>query len=268
MKRLAILVSLVVVASLAFATPALAAPAPPNDTYAGRTLIGSLPFTQTLDTTKASTDATDTEANANCGAPATEASVWYSLTASSDGAVIVDVSASSYSAGVIVVTGSPGSFSLVTCGPGSVAFGTVSGETYALLAFDDQPGAGNGGTLTISVDEAPPPPTVSLTVDPTGHFNNVTGSATVTGTVLCTGVADFTFLDVQLSQKVGRVATVSGFGETGFTCDGTTQPWNVEVFPFSGLFKGGKAASVTVAVACGILFCGSDQVTRSISLRS
>jgi len=247
MKRPAILISLAAAASLAFATPALAAPAPPNDTYGGRTLIGSLPFTQTLDTTKASTDATDTEANANCGSPATEASVWYALTASSDGAVIVDVSASTYSAGVIVVTGSPGSFSLITCGPGSVAFSTVSGETYALLAFDDQPGAGNGGTLTISVDEAPPPPTVSLTVDPTGHFNKVTGSATVTGTVLCTGVADFTFIDVQLSQQVGRVATVSGFGDTGFTCDGTTQPWSVEVFPSTGLFKGGKAASVTVA---------------------
>jgi len=121
MKRLAILVSLVVAASLALTTPALAAPAPPNDTYAGRTVIGSLPFTQTLDTTKASIDATDTEANANCGAPATEASVWYALTASSDGAVIVDVSASTYSAGVIVVTGSPGSFSS-RAGPGALPF--------------------------------------------------------------------------------------------------------------------------------------------------
>jgi hypothetical protein len=90
----------------------------------------------------------------------------------------------------------------------------------------------------------------------------------VTGTVTCTGVADFTFIDVQLSQNVGRVSTVSGFGETEFVCDGTTQLWSVEVFPSNGLFKGGQASSVTVAVACGFFECGFDEVTRTIRLRA
>ena len=84
---------------------------------------------------------------------------------------------------------------------------------------------------------------VALTVDATGHFDRVTGSATVTGTGLCTGVADSVFVDVQLSQKVGRIATVVGFGESSGPCDGTTHTWSVEVIPFSGLFKGGRAAS-------------------------
>lgn len=282
MKRPAILVSLVVVASLALVTPALAA-APSNDLYTGRTVISSLPFSDSVDTTQATTDANDTEANTNCGAPATDASVWYELTAAADETIVVDASASSYPVGVIVVTGGPGSFAFVACGfsfPGSAPlpkatggplfFPATGGQTYAILAFDPQfDGGGNGGTLGISLSVAPPPPTVSLTVDPTGHFNKVTGSATVTGTVTCTGVADNgTFIDVQLSQKVGRIATVNGFGESAFTCDNTTQRWSVEVFPFSGLFKGGQAASVTVAFACGVVECGSAEVDRSIKLRS
>jgi hypothetical protein len=270
MKRVAVLISLVVVASLAFATPVLAAPAPVNDRYSGRVVISLLPFTDSLDTTKATTDATDGEMNPpECGAPATDASVWYELTPAADATVVVDVSPSTYSAGVSVATGSPGSFTFVTCGPGAVLFSALGGETYTILAFDDQlDGAGNGGTLNISVEAAPPPPTVSLTVDPLGHFNSATGSATVTGTVTCTGVADFAFIDVQLTQNVGRVSTVSGFGETEFTCDGTTQAWSVEVFPSNGLFKGGQASSVTVAFACGFFECGFDEVTRTIRLRA
>jgi hypothetical protein len=165
MKRVGVFVSLLIAWSLAFAVPVLAA-APSNDTFGGATVIGSLPFTDTLDTTEATTDATDQEANADCGAPATDASVWYTVTASSDDGLAVDVSQSDYSAGVIVVTGSPGSFTFVTCGPGAVEFPTVNGETYSIVAFDDQQdGAGNGGTLVINVDVVPPPPVVALTDD-------------------------------------------------------------------------------------------------------
>ena len=282
MKRLAVLISLIATASLAFATPALAA-VPPNDTYAGSTPIGSLPFTDSLDTTQATTDADDTEMNtaSGCGFAATDASVWYAFTAPSDETVVIDASASTYTVGVIVATGIPGSFSGVACGAffgggapqpkatgGPLVFDALSGVTYAILAFDFGQDGVNGRTLNISVDVAPPPPVVSSTVDGSGHFNKVTGSATVTGTVLCTGTADFAFIDVQLSQKVGRIATVTGFGESAFTCDGTTQPWSVEVVPFSGLFKGGQAVAATFAFACGPFECGEADVTRSVRLRA
>jgi hypothetical protein len=267
MKRLVVLISLVALSSLTFAAPVLAAPPPGNDDYAGRTVIGSLPFSDSVDTTKAGTDADDEELNAQCGAPATDASVWYELSATFDGTVLVDVSASTYSAGVIVATGGPGSFSVVSCGPGFVGFGTVTGETYTILAFDhQQDGSGNGGTLEIVVDVAPPPPEVDVTVDPVGTFNSQTGSATITGTVTCTGEADFAFIDVELSQSVGRFV-ISGFGSTGFTCDGTTQPWSVEVFGSNGLFKGGRAVSVTFALACGAFSCGEDFESTTVMLR-
>lgn len=268
MKRLAVLGGAAAILNLALIAPVLAA-APSNDTYAGRTMIGSLPFSDSLDTTEATTDADDAEMNVEeCGAPATDASVWYELTAASDSTLIVDVGASSYSAGLIVATGSPGSFSFVTCGPGAVVFSAVSGETYAILAFDDQlDGSGNGGDLEITVDTAPPPPTVDVTVNPVAHFDKTTGSATVSGTVTCLGEAFDTFIEVDLRQRVGRFF-VTGFGGTGFTCDGTTQDWSVEVFPDNGLFKGGQAASVTFAVACGVLDCGFDEEDATIKLRS
>lgn len=268
MKRLAVLISLITLFSLAFAAPTLAA-APSNDTYAGRTVISTLPFTDTVDTTDATTDADDVDINNSfCGAPATDASVWYELTATADGLLLVDVSASSYPAGVFVGTGSPGNFSPEACAPGAAVFFAVNGQTYTILAFDDgTDGSGNGGTLEITIDEAPPPPTVDVTIDPVGSFNKHTGSATISGTVTCTGDPDFTYIEVQLTQKVGRF-TISGFGFVdGFVCDGTTQPWSAEVLGSSGLFKGGRAVAVTVAVACGAFSCGEDFEEARVMLR-
>lgn len=264
MKRFGVLTSLLMAGNLAFAAPVLAA-APTNDTYTGRTMIGSVPFSESIDTTDATTDADDSIPG--CVPPATDASVWYELTAASDGGLVVDVSTSSYSAGVTIATGSPGSFFLVNCGAGTVGFEASAGQTYAIVVFDFQAdGVGNGGTLNITVAEIPPPPVVDVTVDPTGSFNSNTGSATISGSVTCTGSADFGFIELQLRQQVGRFI-ISGSGSTDFVCDGTSQPWSVEVFADNGLFKGGRAASVTFAIACGSFGCGEDFEERIVQLR-
>ncbi|MEO5883905.1 MAG: hypothetical protein ABIQ58_00095 [Candidatus Limnocylindrales bacterium] len=253
--------------SLAMAGPVLAA-APGNDLYPGRATV-SIGFSASVDTTEATTDADDVGINQNCGAPATDASVWYQLTAAADGWIGVDVSASSYTAGVAVATGSPGSFELLNCGPGATAFEAITGETYAILAFDDQfDGGGNGGTLEIQIGAVPPPPVVDITVNRSGTFNSATGSATISGTVTCTGgPAEFSFIDVSLRQQVGRFF-VDGFGFIeGFVCDGTVQTWSVEVFGFNGTFRGGKGLAVTFAVACGQFLCGFDFEERVVQLR-
>lgn len=251
---------------LAVAVPAYAAP-PANDTYAGRVVVAGIPFAASVDTTEATTDADDAELNAQCGAPATDASVWYELTAASDGALVVDVSNSTYSAGVLVGTGSPGSFNIVACAPGAVAFGTSAGTTYAILAIDDQfDGGGNGGTLQIAIEEIPPPPTIDIAVDPFGSFDSRTGAATIRGTATCTGDVQFASVDVQLTQRVGRFL-IRGFGFTEITCDGTTRPWEVTVTGDNGMFKGGRAVSVTFAFACGVFDCGFDFEERIVRLR-
>ncbi|MGW5363286.1 hypothetical protein [Actinopolymorpha pittospori] len=248
------------------AGPAHAA-APTNDTFGGATAIGAVPFTTTVDTSDATTDADDVNANTECGAPATDASVWYSITPEVDGGLVVDVSGSSYLAGVIVVTGTPGAFQIVACGPDAVGFATVAGTTYHLLAFDDQSdGGGNGGTLVMNVDAIPPPPTISVEVDPTAGFDPKTGAATVHGVVNCTGDVEFASLDTELRQRVGRFA-VAGTGTMDVICDGADNPWSLDIYPDQGSkFAGGKAASVTFAVACGPFECGTDYQEHTVQL--
>ena len=265
MKRIAIPSSAVLLFTFMFATPVLAA-APSNDEFAGATVIAGLAYNETLDTTEATTDAADAELNATCGAPATDASVWYAFTPAADIGVLVDTTGSDYPAGVIVATGSPGAFDpVITCGPGMVGFFATAGTTYYLLVFDDQEdGVGNGGSLVLSVTEAPPPPEIDINVDPVGTFNPQTGSVTLTGTVTCTDGA-FAFVEVQLTQQVGRF-TVRGFSFFEIACDGTAQPWTVEVSGETGLFKGGHAVAVTFGQACNF-DCGSTFEETTVRLR-
>ncbi|HEV8424339.1 MAG TPA: hypothetical protein VGS14_04010 [Actinomycetes bacterium] len=264
-RSITVLLAAVVLMALQ-ALPAIAAP-PSNDTIGGATVV-SLGFSQTLDTTEATTDADDAQLNATCGAPATDASVWYSFTATADGGVVVDVSQSDYSAGVLVGVGTPGSLQTVACGPGTVGFGAAAGTTYYILAIDDQQdGGGNGGTLRISFNEAPPPPTVDITVDPVGRVDQQTGVAYLTGTYTCSS-ADFIDVFGEARQAVGRFVIAGSFGffDEG-TCDGTVHTWSATVFPNNGKFAGGKAMTVTFAFSCGAFECATDYVEQTVRLR-
>jgi hypothetical protein len=265
MRRLAVLTSVVAVMSLGLAGPALAA-TPGNDTYATRQVITSLPFTDSLDTSEATTDALDAEVSADCGAPFTDASVWYELVPDADGLVILDAYASDYAVGLIVLTGTPGSFTLEACSGGAVALPVSTGVTITLLVFDYD-GVGNGGNLELTIDMAPPPPVLDLTVDSGGSFDSRTGLATIRGTITCTGgdVEGKNFIDVQLTQTVGRFR-FNANGGTGFSCDGTTQAWAVELTSDSGNFGGGKASVVAFAFAC-TFDCAEDMVERVVTLR-
>jgi hypothetical protein len=252
MRRSALMITIVAIASLGLAVPVFAA-APTGDLYVDRTVVGAIPFAESVDTTEATTDADDTEAAAQCGAPPTDASVWYEYTATSDAGFIVDTNSSTYSTGILVMTGSPGSFSLLTCGAGSVFVSSTGGETYAILVIDYQgDGGGNGGTLNIGIDEVPPPPVLDVTIASSGGFNAKTGAATIRGTLSCTGgdVEGKNFIDVQVGQQIGRIK-FSGEGFTTFPCDGTAQTWSAEVFSSTGKFAGGKATVTMFAVASG-----------------
>jgi hypothetical protein len=247
------------------AGPALAAP-PSNDTYDGRVSVPALPFTDERSTLGATTDAEDSAINASCGAPVTGASVWYEYVAPSAGAVLVDVSASDYSTGVLVATGSPGSWSFVTCGARVAAWQATAGTAYAVVVFDDQrdgPDAGGNLVLSMSVTELP---TIEATVDAAGTFNGVTGEAMLTGTVRCTGERAEGILDITLTQRIGNLK-VLGFGGTPVTCDGAVRPWSALLASPNGYFDRGEAlAAVTANVCTDTQVCGEtylvEQPTR------
>lgn len=252
---------------LAGGWPALAA-VPAQDSYAGRSVVGSLPYTATADTSEATTDADDAALNGGCGAPATEASVWYEWTAPTDMGVLVDTAGTSYSAGVLIGVGAPGSLELVTCAGKAVVFFAEAGQHYLVLAVDDQDdGGGNGGALQVSVSEAPPPPSIDVTVDPSGTVDAATGAATLTGTVRCRGSGEdlSAGVDVELQQVVGAEA-VRGWGFRDIACDGERHPWSAVVVPDAGAFSAGAAASVTFGTACGPWDCGTDYQERLVML--
>ena len=239
--------------------------APSNDTFANATVIPSLPFTDTVDTTQATTDSDDVEALASCGGAAgITATVWYAYTAPRNELVTVDTFNSTYPAGAAVVQGAPGSFSLVSCGPNSVSFSATAGQTYYIDVGDGS--GGNGGTLRISVTSiSSAPPEVHLSIDRFGSFDPRTGVATVTGTATCTDGASGN-LDVSLTQQLA-FATISGNGFTNLLCDGTVQPWSVSVQPFNGKFKGGHAEAFATAFVGTPLGFAFDNVERTIQLR-
>jgi hypothetical protein len=261
-----VLATALAMGALGITAPAALAAPPSNDTFGGAT-AATLGFSEVLDTTEATTDADDAQLNAECGAPATDASVWYSF-AGSDTGVVVDVSQSDYSAGVLVGVGSQGNLELVTCGPGAVGFFAEAGTTYYVLAIDDQlDESGNGGSLNISFNDAPPPPTVDITVNRLGTFNSRTGVATISGTYTCDN-ADFIDVFIDARQKVGRF-TVVGFGEffDFDTCDGESHTWSAEVFPDNGKFAGGKTLTLAFAFACGAFECAESFVEQTVQLR-
>jgi hypothetical protein len=256
--------ALALVTIVALAAPASAAP-PSNDTYAGRTVLASGSITQTLDTTEATTDADDADLGSQCNVPVTDASVWYQATAAVDTLAAAQVSGSSYSARAIVATGSPGNWTVLGCWS-YVSWWAVAGETYTVLVVDDQlDGGGNGGELGVTISVAPP--AMDVTVNPVGKVNVRTGSATLSGTVTCSGLVESADVRPELRQAVGRVSTVTGTAFLAVTCDGSTQGWTIEVMPESGKFTGGKATNVTYAAACHMFECAYDREDVIITLR-
>jgi hypothetical protein len=263
-----VLVTLLAISAFALgATPALAAP-PSNDTIAGATAIAGLPFSATVQSTEATTDADELAAAAPCldlGAPAVEKAVWYTYTASTDATLLIDATASDYPTGIAVYNGPPSAETFVTCAPGALVTPVTSGQTVYVMVFAASPGSA-GGTLQITVQEAPPAPEVSLTVDDRGSFDPQSGSATISGTYTCTGSAQFAGIEGTLTQEVGRFRIIGSFF-VPLTCDGTTQAWTAEVTAFNGDFKGGHATVMAVAFAC-TSFGACDQaiVTQPVRL--
>ena len=249
----------------ALATSASAAP-DPNDTPAGATVVTALPSSFSQDTTGATTDALDASLNAGCGAPFTNASVWFSYTDPDGGGVLADMSASSYSGGFIVTEGDPSQGNLVACGPTTVGFTTSPGTTYYVMAFSDT--ATVGGQLEVTFDVAPPAPEATITVDPQAVAYK-DGSAKLTGTYSCANADDFSSdIDGTLTQRVGRVKITGFFFLSPLQCDGATHTWEAIATSDNGLFRGGKGATVAFAWACGVFECSIGYTEQAVKLNT
>ena len=191
MRRTRLIAALVcagtLVGGIVAAGPAAAAVAPANDIITNATVVSSLPFHRTVDTTGAD-DRSDAQAHAsnpecrNPFAPTLNKTVWYKFTAGTQGRFAVDATASDYDVGILIATGPPGALTVLTCGLGTAATPTVPGRTYHVNAFDL---IGNtGGTLDINFLVPPPAPTLSVTA--TGGTVDRNGVATISFAYTCT----------------------------------------------------------------------------------
>ena len=114
-------------------------------------------------------------------APRLEHGVWYQATPTVDEDVVVDVTASDYGVGVLVLSGSPGSFTPLLCGPGRVSGPVTAGQSYYILLFGDGTTTATSGNLVVQFAQAVPAPTIALTIDPRGTVDKQ-GNATISGT--------------------------------------------------------------------------------------
>jgi hypothetical protein len=249
---------------------ALADP-PGNDTVAGATQA-TIGFSEVLDTSEATTDSDDSHLNEACGFNYTDASVWYVITASADGTIVVDASQSNYSAGMMVAQGSPGNLTTYWCGGNKTGFDAWTGEQYYVLIFDTQEfGEGNGGSLNISFAEALAPVLDDFTVNRIGRVDGKTGIATISGTYTCSN-GNYLSLYVDVSQTVGRIFIVRGsnYFENYDTdaCDGLPQNWSLDFRPYNGKFAGGKALTATNWYICTDYACAYGDFVQTIQLRN
>ena len=235
-----------------------AGPVPPNDKFNQAQVISSLPYSQTVDTTGATTDAADTQANETCGAPSTGHSVWYKYKAgASDTDVAFGTVETNFSPAFLVATGTKGALTTLACGLGAVETPVTPGTTYYVMVFDAF--GGPGGTLNFEAEAAP---TFSATFQYKTH--EAGGIAAIKGKYNCTNAGSGPFLDIsgELVEIVGS-SVVTGFFDSGFstpTCDGVDHTWTASGTPDSGAFAPGQTAALTSSELCGDLLCvGNNQ---------
>jgi hypothetical protein len=255
-------VALIAVASwLVLPSAAMAVP-PPNDDFDAATVISSLPFTDSLNTTEATTASDDPDCFGN------GPTVWYSFTAGSDIHVDANTFGSDYDTTVSVYTGSRGSLTQIACNDDTggvqsqVVFQATPGVTYFIMvgAF----ASGPGGNLQLTVQETLPPE-ISLSLDNTG-FVDRQGVASISGSVSCNQPLGVN-IGISLTQSVGRFV-IQGFGGTFVNCEPPSVPWRVSISGTNGRFAGGRAHVEADAFACNSAgFCTSDHKSADIRLR-
>jgi hypothetical protein len=105
-----------------------------------------------------------------------------------------------------------------------------------------------------------------VTLDPTATVNTHTGVIGTSGTFTCAN-ADFSVVDVSVTQPVGRFTIIGSGDASADPCDGQSHPWSADVSGTTGKFAGGKATIDAFLIACGPLGCATDEVIQTVRLR-
>ena len=216
-------------------------PPPANDDIASATVIAALPFSESTNTVSATTEP---------GEPwcyGSAATIWYSYTPAADVRVEVNTSGTwPMLPAVAVFTGSPGSLATLGCESSNFPFGArvrfdaAAGTTYWIMVGSAW--GNSGGPVAVSVAEAPPAFSLDTWVDPRGAVVPTSGTATVTGTVVCSQPSYVMVSGSLRQQRAGQ--ELLGWFSTGTMCDGSAT-WSATPSYTLGLFRGRSALLYT-----------------------
>jgi hypothetical protein len=256
--------TLILGAALQLATPTASAAAPSNDDIGQAVVITDVPSTHTADTSEATFSAGDS----GCGS----ATVWYTFTPASDASYQLDTFGSDYDTTLALMSGAPGNLDLIACVDDT--FGLQSGiraELTAGTAYFIEAGTccggdlgqvGPGGNLVLNVAQAQPAPTLTaLSLGPI----HITGldTATVTGTVACTGSGTvFGQGTVRQAQGLNLARADYSFA---VDCSDERAAWTATVEFFNRVLHPGPAQVTLGAVICDAFGCGDPvSITRTV----
>jgi len=226
-------------------------PPPPNDDVAHATVVGTLPFSATLDTRGATPAADDPgPCIGNAGPVST---VWYSFTPAEDTRVTVDTTGSDYFNLISVRSVFSGPGPSIAIGPNCASyrltFSAYAGRTsYVMIG---SPFGIPGGRLVLSITGRPLL-SIQSSVAADGLIDPRAGAALIHGSVTCSRPAQIT---VHGRMEQGP-ASVAGAFEVDVTCDGTAA-WSARVIPDAtgsrhGRFTGGRASVSFFAVGAAL----------------
>jgi hypothetical protein len=253
------------------AAPAAAA-APSNDSFRDPIVIGSIPYTNSQDTTEATSSATDPGYCHDPGFARDAATVWYSYTPTSAGPLGATTFGSDYNTTLYVGTLKGSRLQVIACGDDSrtlqstVRFDAVAGQTYLFMIGTSpfEPDV-NGGNLVFNLDVGPVAQVVDLVVDPVGSLAGT--DALFRGTVSCSAPTDLGSLVVaELSQSIdGRFAAGVGFLDVP-GCPGSEIPFEIRVPSEIGRFQPGEATAQFIYAACNTFECANETIDLTVQL--
>lgn len=221
------------------------APPPPNDDFNNATVISQIPSTITEDVSHATVAFDDPFCFT------ARQTVWFAFTPTHNMFLEANTFGSNYDTTLSVYTGSRGALTQIACNDDSngtvqsrVRFNAVAGTTYyfEVSAFFPVTSA----NLVFNLLLGPPPLTIVPSVTQFGSVDPTTGTAMISGSVVCSKQA-FVNISGQLKQIHGGIP-INGFFDTFVSCDGPT-PWTATIQTVPSLFHGRSAALFTGGTA-------------------
>jgi hypothetical protein len=258
------------------AVPVAAAEPPANDSIATPTVVDTFPYSDTIDTSGATTGATDPGTCDAAEFGPDFATVWYSWTAPQSGPIAAMTWGSNYDSTIQVGTANgSGGIDVLACNndtralQAAVRFDAVAGQTYLIVIGSSPWDTWQiGGELVFTLDVGPDAQAADATINPHGTFSK--GTVSFTGTVSCAAVADLSSLLVlELSQFAGGREIAAG---TAFLdiegCPGDEIPFEIEVPATFGGFHPGAGTAQLLWFACTHFECANKVIDLEVTIQA